>query len=884
MRRLLPLLLLVSTALAVPAQAQVEPGDLALVGLYHDDADAFAFVALAEIPQDAALKFTDNGWRRDGGFRANEQTMEWSATAAIPAGTVVTFTCESANAQASATPSHGTIVSGSLCGLATAGDQILVYRGDDAAPVFVYALNNEGTSWQEDATSANTSALPTGLTDGLTAVALPELDNYAYTGPTSGSATDLLASISNPANWTGSDERATVPGFPTAFSVDGSTDPTPVRPSIRFEVSNLRVAEGDAPVRVFARLSAPSEETVTVDLTVGSGTATLDADFTFGPARLTFTPGTDTASTRFVVIDDEVEEAAETITLQLGNPSENATLGSPSTVTLTIADNDAAPVSFVTLFPGVTGAALLDSLRRVYTPSTLGYGPARQELFGFIWNDEGVVEGFYTGLTISVPPGAGDATGIAFGQDFNTEHAWPQSVGAGDEPRRSDLYNLFPTKVGVNGDRANLPFGEVNDAQTLTWYYLNQRQSAIPSTNIDAWSELGSGRFEPRERVKGDVARSQFYFYALYSAFSDAGYFAAVRDDLYTWHRTDTVDATERLRHDRIAQVQGNANPFVLDSSLVRRAFFSGPVTEPPADSLVTVAAARQRGNGATVRVRGIVTRAKGAFTYFQDETGGLVVRQTTGAFFEAVRDGALTPGDSLEVRGVLSSFNNLLQINAGDLQDFALLSSDNALPDPIEVSAEQVLGEGEQYESRLIRLAGLSFSDAGTFAANRTYQATVEGRVVDVRIGNANDTDVDGLPIPASPVSFEGVLGQFSASDASAGYQLMPIAAGDFYLTTGVDGVPEALAFTVHGVSPSPVRTRAELRLSLPVAAVVEVAVFDVTGRQVLAQQVALPSGTHVPLVLDAASLPAGVYLYRLSLPADVATSAQTGRFIVIR
>ena len=67
--------------------------------------------------------------------------------------------------------------------MSTSGDQILVYIGDESAPTFLYAVNSEGAGvWQSDATNSNTSALPFGLTNGLTAVALDEIDNAKYNG------------------------------------------------------------------------------------------------------------------------------------------------------------------------------------------------------------------------------------------------------------------------------------------------------------------------------------------------------------------------------------------------------------------------------------------------------------------------------------------------------------------------------------------------------------------------------------------------------------------------------------------------------------------------------------------------------------------------------
>ena len=199
-----PTLLLASLLSIAPAAlGQVQAGDLAVVGYYSDNPDAVALVALVAVPDGTEIALTDNGWLASGGFRANEGTFRYTVPAGgLAAGTVVRID-EPAGLAFSAS-----------------GDQVLLYTGPDAAPAFVYALNNEGNAvWQADATDSNTSALPAGLVSGATAVALVEADNAAYTGPTAGSRGELLALISDPSNWTTSDDA--FPAFPEAFEVDG---------------------------------------------------------------------------------------------------------------------------------------------------------------------------------------------------------------------------------------------------------------------------------------------------------------------------------------------------------------------------------------------------------------------------------------------------------------------------------------------------------------------------------------------------------------------------------------------------------------------------------------------------------------------------------------
>ncbi|MCA9936989.1 MAG: Ig-like domain-containing protein, partial [Anaerolineales bacterium] len=187
------------SALAAPEVSVLGPGDIAIIGFNYDTPDGFAFVTLVDLDTGTEIRFTDSGWTAADAFRCCEGAYKYTAPAAIAAGTVITFP------SADFTVDNDAIVGTNGLALSTSGDQILAFQGASDTPTFVYALNSEGTGWQADATSSNTSALPLGLTDETSAVALIEIDNAVYTGTTTGTRDALLAAISNPANWAGSD-------------------------------------------------------------------------------------------------------------------------------------------------------------------------------------------------------------------------------------------------------------------------------------------------------------------------------------------------------------------------------------------------------------------------------------------------------------------------------------------------------------------------------------------------------------------------------------------------------------------------------------------------------------------------------------------------------
>ena len=237
-----------------------------------------------------------------------------------------------------------------------------------------------------------------------------------------------------------------------------------------------------------------------------------------------------------------------------------------------------------TVLPDLRGDRLLTALRAEYAPArTLGYGPARDELFTYEMETDGRLEGVYSGFSVVLPPGA-DPSASAADLRINTEHVWPQSRGARAEPLRSDMHHLFPARDNVNSSRSALPFGEIDDRLAEAWYRLDQSQSNVPRVAIDEWSERGDGRFEPREARAGDVARAAFYVAALYpeATGGEAAFFDAMRADLLAWNRQDPPDAAERARSAWIAGRQGTENPFVLDPTLADRAFGGGAPAAPP--------------------------------------------------------------------------------------------------------------------------------------------------------------------------------------------------------------------------------------------------------------------------------------------------------------
>ncbi len=142
---------------------------------------------------------------------------------------------------------------------------------------------------------------------------------------------------------------------------------TSSQPSVQFTSSTGSGSESVTSVNIPVSLSASSSSTVTVNYAVTGGTATGGGvDYTLASGQLTFSPGITSQNIPMTVVDDSLNEANETVIVTLSNPT-NATLGTNTTYTYTIIDNDPAPT---VQFTSATGSGS-ESVTSVNIPVSL---------------------------------------------------------------------------------------------------------------------------------------------------------------------------------------------------------------------------------------------------------------------------------------------------------------------------------------------------------------------------------------------------------------------------------------------------------------------------------------------------------------------------------
>lgn len=116
--------------------------------------------------------------------------------------------------------------------------------------------------------------------------------------------------------------------------------------TVGFGDAETTADETSGTVTITVTLSSVSTLPITVDYTVGSGTATRPDDFALADGTLTFMPGQTDQQIEVAITMDAVEEPDETVLVQLADPV-GATLGANASHTVTISSDILPRASFV---------------------------------------------------------------------------------------------------------------------------------------------------------------------------------------------------------------------------------------------------------------------------------------------------------------------------------------------------------------------------------------------------------------------------------------------------------------------------------------------------------------------------------------------------------
>ncbi|MEU3756972.1 endonuclease I family protein [Streptomyces albogriseolus] len=242
----------------------------------------------------------------------------------------------------------------------------------------------------------------------------------------------------------------------------------------------------------------------------------------------------------------------------LAAPAATAT---PATATATTTATTTASYdpAYYDAAAGKTGTALKSALHTIISDQTkLSYSAVWEALKVTDQdpNNSNNVILLYSGISRSKSLNGGDVG------DWNREHVWAKShgdFGTSTGPG-TDLHHLRPEDVQVNSIRGNKDFDNGGGSFTNS-----------------GGSLTDSNSFEPRDAVKGDVARMILYMAVRYegtdgwpdlepndSVTNGTNPYHGRLSVLKQWHQEDPPSAFERNRNDVIHDsYQHNRNPFI---------------------------------------------------------------------------------------------------------------------------------------------------------------------------------------------------------------------------------------------------------------------------------------------------------------------------------
>ncbi len=170
-------------------------------------------------------------------------------------------------------------------------------------------------------------------------------------------------------------------------------------------------------------------------------------------------------------------------------------------------------------------------------------------------------------------------------ENWNREHVWSKSHGdfGTNPPAGTDLHHLRPADASVNSAKNNRDFN---------WGVTQYIDGSGPTDcyeDTDVW--------EPRDEVKGDVARMIFYMATRYEGdngevdleITDSVNTSPNKEPLYgklstllIWSHNDPVSSWEQRRNDSIYYLyQHNRNPFIDHPEYIDSIWGSGIQPEP---------------------------------------------------------------------------------------------------------------------------------------------------------------------------------------------------------------------------------------------------------------------------------------------------------------
>lgn len=239
-----------------------------------------------------------------------------------------------------------------------------------------------------------------------------------------------------------------------------------------------------------------------------------------------------------------------------------------------------------------------------------------------------------------------------------------------------------------------------------------------------------------------------------------------------------TVDSTTTVK--AIAIAEGKDNSAVATSVLTFPGIDGEVTTLSRLKELVNDNKTYKYTGEAVITLKSAYRSAK----YIQDSAGAMLIDDVKGV----LPTENYKMGDKIaNLVGTVTSFQGMPQFVPYAVAQ--TVSTDNVIA-PVVVAPSD-LGN---YQAQLVKVKGLTFANAGRFAAATNYSATADGVTVVVRT-QYRDLNVIGMEIPTTAVDVMGVVLTYVKNGVTT-HQLVPISIVD--ATAGIGGTYAAANVTI--------------------------------------------------------------------------------------
>lgn len=676
--------------------------------------------------------------------------------------------------------------------------EYLLIAGDSIA--FEAAFGLTALQWTDGALSNGGELLRLLDATGAVVDSVDFDDSFPWASAADGSGASLVLCDFNSDNNDGANWAAANTGTGVIsegveiFGNPGAASACPTGPIVRFLTDQIEVGEDAGTFTIGVEIRDAGAGPYSVDIaTDGVFTATIGADITFMPASLTFSSGAaiDTMDVSITIIDDTDPESLESLVLNLTNASGGLTIsGVASTSTILIADND-------TDIPGIVINEIM------YSPP----GTDAQYEYLELYNNDDVtinIGGFYfsAGIVDTLPDvnlSPGDFFLLAVDSvSFEAAYGLPafqwESGSLSNAGETLELRDAMGNVVDVvtYDDTGDWPAAANGDGPALVL--------CDPSSNNELAASWIAGVQETGVFISGTQI---------------LGSPGAANDC--------TPPAPQGYTPYAIGEVTGVNATGVADSLGVR------------AELTAIVYGGNLRPGGAQ-------------FTIIDGAGDGI-------ALFSANTDFGytITEGDEVTVRGVVSQFNGLTQLN---LDTIIMNSMNNGLLAPTDLSVVV-----EDAESSLVRITGVAIVDFAVAGGGLNVNVTDGTNNTLVRVDfDTGITEQDITNLQGPTLRITGLGGQFDSSEPyDEGYQLLPRYLEDIEVINATTEPAWAQGLELF---PNPVATRMTIRAEVPME--------QLSLKNQLGQTLRTWKTNGLQENIDLATLPTGVYFLQIQAAGE--------------